>query len=286
MKTNWQSVAEIVGTLSSDGIETYCTRNSLEALEEILGEEFIHHAVDTFINGDKGNELAIKTIRLLRSRTAAEYAYKIFQQNKDTNIEKARLAIWAMDDILHPSCMVYALEFLGDPRYLMQASWLIKELIYNTPGNFSTTELHDVLVKLENAATGSERNEMITLVNQLKEFLWQGRHFTMPKFYALAINKIAVTNTKPAFEYEEVIIAIDAVTKAEAEVMFERYTSEQHKDYKNEAGEMVTIRFHKLVEINSFLFDVPFNGFAEIYCRHFNDYDAYCRFDVLLGGDG
>jgi hypothetical protein len=109
--------------------------------------------------------------------------------------------------------------------------------------------------------------------------------FTMPKYYALTINKIAVTNTQPAFEYEEVIVALDTETLPEAEAMFEQYKATQNHQYKNEAGETVTIRFHKLVEINSFLFDVPKKGFAEIFCRYFNDYESYCKFDVLLNAE-
>jgi hypothetical protein len=109
--------------------------------------------------------------------------------------------------------------------------------------------------------------------------------FTMPKYYALTINKIAVTNTQPAFEYEEVIVALDTETLPEAEAMFEQYKATQNHQYKNEAGETVTIRFHKLVEINSFLFDVPIKGFAEIFSRHFNDYESYCKFDVLLNAE-
>jgi hypothetical protein len=147
MKINWETIANKVGTLRKDGSELYFPQHSSAAFEEILGDEFVQHAIDTFINGDKGNELAIKTIRCLRSKKAADYAYKIFTENKITNALKARTAIWAMNDILHPVCLQYANEFLDDPQYAYQAVSLIKELIYNCHQDFTETELNTILSK-------------------------------------------------------------------------------------------------------------------------------------------
>ncbi len=171
MITNWEELATKLKVLRADGSELYTFHNSQEALEEILGEEWIRHAVDTFISGDKGNELAIKTLRRLNSRVAAEYAYQIFQKNKDTNIQTARYAIWAMDDILHPICLKYADEFLDDPRFVNQAIWLIKELIYNTHMQFEPTEFDAILLKAETAKSDTPNGDAAETINNLREFL-------------------------------------------------------------------------------------------------------------------
>jgi hypothetical protein len=171
MITNWEELATRLNVLRPDGSETYTFHNSQEALEEILGEEWIRHAVDAFINGDKGNELAIKTVRRLGSRVAAEYAYRVFQANKDTDTQKARYAIWAMDDILHPICLKYADEFLDDPRFVNQAVWLIKELIYNIYMQFEPAEFDAILLKAETAKSDSPDDQVAETVKNLREFL-------------------------------------------------------------------------------------------------------------------
>jgi hypothetical protein len=173
MITNWEKLATKLNVLRPDGSELYTFHNSQEALEEILGEEWIRHAVDAFINGDKGNELAIKTLRRLNSRKASEYAYQIFHENKDTDIQKARYAIWAMDDILHPICLKYADEFLDDSRFVNQAVWLIKELIYNIHMQFEPTDFDAILLKAETAKSDSPDNQNAETIANLREFLRQ-----------------------------------------------------------------------------------------------------------------
>ncbi len=67
MKTDWEALSRKLGVLKADGNELYTGRNSAEALEEILGDQWLQHALDTFIAGTPGNELAIKTLRYISS---------------------------------------------------------------------------------------------------------------------------------------------------------------------------------------------------------------------------
>ena len=130
MKTDWEALSKKLGVLQANGSELY-TGQSMQALEEILGDECIEHAIDYFIEGDKGNELAIKTIRRIQSNKAAVYAYKIFTENKNTNVQKASLALWAMSDIRMPICMQYAEENIGDKNYEAPALSIIRNLIFD-----------------------------------------------------------------------------------------------------------------------------------------------------------
>jgi hypothetical protein len=132
MTTNWETLALKMGILNPDGSESYLGQYAYNALEEILGDEWIQHAVDTFINGEKGNELAIKTVRQLHSKKAAEYAFKVFNDHKNTDIQKANLAIFAMCDILHPLCMTYIETFLADEKYANTGLWLMRQLLFDS----------------------------------------------------------------------------------------------------------------------------------------------------------
>jgi hypothetical protein len=131
MTTNWEILATEMGILNPDGSESYLGQYEYDALEIILGDEWIQHAVDTFINGEKGNELAIKTIRKLRSKKAAEYAFKVFLDNKNTEEQKANLAIFAMCDILHPLCMTYVATFLQYEKFTNTGLWLMRQLLFD-----------------------------------------------------------------------------------------------------------------------------------------------------------
>jgi hypothetical protein len=147
MTTNWEALATKMGVLKPDGSESYLGQYEYNALEEILGDEWIQHAVDTFINGEKGNELAIKTVRHLHSKKAAEYAFKVFNEHKNTDIQKANLAIFAMCDILHPLCMTYVETFLADAQYANTGLWLMRQLLFDSIIFYDKKELNALLKK-------------------------------------------------------------------------------------------------------------------------------------------
>jgi hypothetical protein len=145
--TNWEALALKMGILKPDGSESYLGQYPYSALEEILGDAWIEHAVDTFINGGKGNELAIKTVRQLRSKKAAEYAFKVFNDHKNTDETKANLAIFAMCDILHPLCMTYVETFLTHEKYANTGLWLMRQLLFDGVIFYDKTHLKTLLKK-------------------------------------------------------------------------------------------------------------------------------------------
>ncbi len=147
MKTNWENLAVKMGVLRPDGSELYAGQYEYSALEEILGDEWIEHTVDTFINGEKGNELAIKTVRQLRSKKAAIYAFKIFNANRNTNTTIANLSIFAMCDILHPICMQYVEVFFETEQYTNNGLWLMRQLLFDNVIFYEKKELNRLLKK-------------------------------------------------------------------------------------------------------------------------------------------
>jgi hypothetical protein len=131
MKTDWQALSKKLGLLKDDGSELYQGINSSQALEEILGDEWLQHAVDTFIAGTPGNELAIKTLRFIYSPKAAAMAFNIYNEHKDTNFEKANIAIWALSDIRTKDSLDYVEEILKHPKYEVPAFGILRNLIFD-----------------------------------------------------------------------------------------------------------------------------------------------------------
>jgi hypothetical protein len=148
MKTNWEQLSRQLGVLQADGSEFYQGFHSSNALEEILGDEWLQHAVDTFIEGAPGNELAIKTLRFISSPKAAKMAYKVYSDNKDTDQQKASLAVWALSDIRTTLSMDYAEEIIERPEYEGIAISVLRNLIFDHMHLFTEQRLNNVLDKV------------------------------------------------------------------------------------------------------------------------------------------
>jgi hypothetical protein len=144
MKTNWEELSRKLGVLQPDGGELYTTINSAQSLEEILGDEWLKNTLDTFIDGTPGNELAIKTLRFIRTEKAAKMAFEIYQENKETDIQKARLAIWALSDIRMPICMDYVEEFIQNQDFESIAIGLLRNLVYENVIEYGQARLNRI----------------------------------------------------------------------------------------------------------------------------------------------
>ncbi len=148
MKTNWEALSKKLGVLQANGSELY-TGQSMQALEEILGDEWIEHAIDYFMEGGKGNELAIKTIRRIGSNKAADYTFDIFNQNKETNIQKASMALWAMNEVRMPKCIDFAGIAMKNPQFEGIAFSIVRNLIFDNCLAFEEIKLYEILNKFD-----------------------------------------------------------------------------------------------------------------------------------------
>jgi hypothetical protein len=166
MKTNWQALSKKLGVLNDDGSESYQGINSSQALEEILGDEWLQHTVDAFIEGKPGNELAIKTLRYISSAKAAGMAYKIYTDNKDTNKQKASLAVWALSDIRTPLAMDYVEEIIERAEYEGIAIAVFRNLVFDHLHWFEEKRLYIILDKITEKYT----EEKIVLHEYLNNF--------------------------------------------------------------------------------------------------------------------
>jgi hypothetical protein len=154
MTTNWEELSKKLGVLKADGSESIAGNHSAQALEEILGDEWLRDTLDTFIDGRPGNELAIKTLRYIRSERVAKMAYALFTQNRNTDSQKARLAVWAMGDIRMPDCLDYVEECIGDEKYEGIAIGVLRNLIYENGFPYDVERLNSIFDKIKDEYQG------------------------------------------------------------------------------------------------------------------------------------
>jgi hypothetical protein len=165
MKTDWQALSKKLGVYREDNSELYQGINSSQALEEILGDEWLRDTVNTFIEGRPGNELAIKTLRLVSSTKAARIAYEIYCINKDTDHQKASLAIWALSDIRTPLSMDFVEEMMERPEYEGIAFSVLRNLVFDHSHWFTEARIYQVLDKVSK----SFNEEVLSLRIHVKE---------------------------------------------------------------------------------------------------------------------
>jgi hypothetical protein len=63
-----------------------------------------------------------------------------------------------------------------------------------------------------------------------------------------------------------------------------RHGQAQETSYRNADGETISWVLKHVVDVNSVL-DADLSQDADLYSRHFRDYDAYQRFEPLLSGE-
>ncbi|MGK4008361.1 DUF4288 domain-containing protein [Sorangium sp. So ce1036] len=86
---------------------------------------------------------------------------------------------------------------------------------------------------------------------------------------------------KPMFQ--ECFVLIRAGSDEEARVRAEQHGKDQETFYHNVAGQEIRWTLRHVVDVNRALSDTMEDG-AELYARHFTNYDAYHAFEPLLGG--
>ena len=148
MTTDWETLSKKLGVLQANGSELYSSQ-SMQALEEILGNEWIEHTIDYFIEGGKGNELAIKTVRRIGSNKAADYTIDVFNQNKETDIQKASMALWAMNEVRMSKCIDFAEIAMKNPQFKRIALSIVRNLIFDNCLAFEEIKLYEILNKFD-----------------------------------------------------------------------------------------------------------------------------------------
>jgi hypothetical protein len=120
---DWGSLAADL-QLVSDGGEGWEERGSngaaRVALEAIVGREALRDAVDYYITGQRGFELAPHVLWLLHPSSAIERCYEIY--NEDADLDRRRSAVELLRVVADATALRWVPEFLADPDPGIQ-SW-------------------------------------------------------------------------------------------------------------------------------------------------------------------
>ena len=84
--------------------------------------------------------------------------------------------------------------------------------------------------------------------------------------------------------FEESFMLIKASSLEEANQKAQEYANAHTYTFNNEVGDSITWKLKHIVDVNQVLYDVDLDG-AEIYARHFRNYQAYKEFEPLLSGE-
>jgi hypothetical protein len=99
-------------------------------------------------------------------------------------------------------------------------------------------------------------------------------------YAALILQKAITGDSAHPPLYEETVILVNASSLDEAWKKAESFASDRQPVYRNAAGEVVTWSLERVVDVVPAA--DPSKDGAEIYSRHFRNYDDYVRFEVLM----
>ena len=109
-----------VGTLKESGKESVvCTQDAQRAIEILIGEENLREAVDYYIDGKPGSELARFVLRQFHPWSAMEYCYEIYKS--DDNAERRMFAVELLRAVADKRALQWINEFLDDNDPQIQA---------------------------------------------------------------------------------------------------------------------------------------------------------------------
>jgi hypothetical protein len=111
MAIDWKSLAENLGCIK-DGHESGSSDFAKQAITTLLGEENLIEAVDYYISGKPGSELARFVLWQLRPWIAMKYCYDIYKFSE--NIEARISAIELLRVIADRRVLIWIEEFLSD----------------------------------------------------------------------------------------------------------------------------------------------------------------------------
>lgn len=99
----------------------------------------------------------------------------------------------------------------------------------------------------------------------------------------VAILVYEYSSSAPGFEplYEETVTIIEADSKTYAIEKARNFARSRQGSYKNETGETIRYTMKHIVDVVEI---DRLGDQAEIYTRHFRDYDAYRSFETMLSG--
>jgi hypothetical protein len=163
MSIDWVKLAREVGSLRDDG-ESGGTRYAQLALERILGEANIRHAVDLILDAVPGAELTMNVLQHIMSWQATEMAHEAY---KTASGARASMAVWLIKHIAHPQALPWVQAFLLDDAVAGWGIGLLDQLLWTY--RVEPEAVEDLLVQAERHHIENVREQTAFIRSYLKE---------------------------------------------------------------------------------------------------------------------
>ena len=162
---DWKSLAERLGTLRGGG-EVGGTSYARQAIEILLGEENLRQAVEYYIAGKPGSELARDVLKEIRPWSAIEYCYDIYKSGAD--VRNRRLAVELLRAVADRRALGWVAEFLGDEdeEIQMWGAGMLEQLVYSEL--LSKQETGELLEKMDEHENPSVRETAESIKRHLE----------------------------------------------------------------------------------------------------------------------
>ena len=164
---DWKALAEEVGTLRGNE-EVGDAGYARQAIEILLGEKILRQAVEYYISGEPGSELARHVLWQIHPWSAMKHCYHIYKSDGDP--ERRRLAVELLRVVADRRALGWIDELLQeeDPLIQMWGAGVIEQLLLS--GLVSEEEAEEQLEKAEKHANPSVRE----IANNIKERFARG----------------------------------------------------------------------------------------------------------------
>lgn len=105
-------------------------RDAHRALAEILGDDAIKDAIEHYISGLPGSELARYVLWNIHPKVGMDYCYEIYRQ--DSNLERRRSAVELLRFAADERALPWVVEFLNDadPEIQVWGAGVVDQLLY------------------------------------------------------------------------------------------------------------------------------------------------------------
>lgn len=100
-------------------------------------------------------------------------------------------------------------------------------------------------------------------------------------YAALVLTKATTDDPASAPLFEETVLLVHAETVDEAWSKADAIARSRLARYRNADGRLVTWSLERIVDVAPTIHDPAMDG-AEVYARHFENFDDYVRFESLM----
>lgn len=162
---DWKALALQVGALDASG-ERGGNRYARQVIEVLVGEDNLRQAVDYYISGEPGSELARSVLWHLHPWSAMSYCYDLWKSDKD--LETRRLAVELLRVVADERALAWIHKFLEDEdaQIQMWGAGVLDQLMCSRL--VEAEEVEELLLRMERHSNVQVREQAEQIREQRK----------------------------------------------------------------------------------------------------------------------